>query len=426
MLTVGCAVPQKRGMGQALRRKEATTDRPYWLYLPKGYSSGENPWTNSKRYPVVVTFHGMRPFDDYQAHIKQWQQEADRYGFIVIAPRLKACDVSQPFPINRITPAVKADEQATLAILDEVFRTTHADPNHVLSTSFSSGGYLAHYMVNRHPERFSCIAVFQSNFAAELLDPAQVPLYRDYPVAILSSENDLGVTQRESAAALDWYDRNGFKVLAKQLLTRGHERTPEVAAIIFADSAHIKPNSPPRLNQYRVADVQPTSQHSRPSMGSRSPRSANARANSTPKRGTGDSGDLLFGDRVADAGARGPNRSTDRADTAPVSGRSTSNTPPPTRAGTAQPGNSSNTPQIRVNSKIGLAPHLISFEAVIPYALRHGADCLWMHNNAPICRGFSGQKIFTTPGEHRLSVLIVTDDNRELRASTQITVLEPR
>lgn len=242
----GCHVPQKPGQGTAFHRSEATTQRPYWLYLPKGYVQNKGLRADRRRYPLVVSFHGMRPFDDYRAHMLQWQSEADRYGFIVCAPRLDACDVMARFPIdNRAAAALHRDEQAVLRILDEVFRLTNADPDHVLATSFSSGGYLAHYLLNRHPERFSCLAVFQSNFTAETLDVAQVAKYRHYRVAILTGDKDFPLLRAESIRAIEWYRRHGFtRLIARRLLNVGHERTPELAAPIFAATARVGPSDP--------------------------------------------------------------------------------------------------------------------------------------------------------------------------------------
>ncbi len=240
----GCHVPQKPGQGTAFHRSEATTQRPYWLYLPKGYVQNKGLRDDRRRYPLVVSFHGMRPFDDYRAHMLQWQSEADRYGFIVCAPRLDACDVMARFPIdNRASATLHRDEQAVLRILDEVFRFTNADPDHVLATSFSSGGYLAHYLLNRHPERFSCLAVFQSNFTAKTLDAAQVSKYRHYRVAILTGDKDFPLLRAESIRAIEWYRSHGFtRLIARRLLNVGHERTPELAAPIFAATARVSPS----------------------------------------------------------------------------------------------------------------------------------------------------------------------------------------
>jgi predicted esterase len=236
---VGCAVPQKPGMGRALHRVEVVTERPYWIYLPPSRDeTAERPSPYPHRYPLVVSLHGMRPFDDYGPHIRQWQEEADRYGFIVAAPKLKACDLLKPFPIDDPTSkTLQSDEQAILAIIDEVCRIAPADPHSVMVTSFSSGGYVAHYMMNRHPDRFSCLAVFQSNFTTKLLEPDQVSKYRDRTIAILTSENDLPLVSRESRWAIDWYQDQGFRrLIAQERPEVGHERTPEFAAQVFAAS----------------------------------------------------------------------------------------------------------------------------------------------------------------------------------------------
>ncbi len=465
-LAVGCAVPQKPGLGKAMIRSEATTHRPYGLYLPKGYRESNGQRADGRRYPMVVTFHGMRPFDDYGAHLKQWQQEADRYGLIVIAPRLLSCDVAQPFPINSVTNAVKADERATLAILDEVCRLTNADPNHVLSTSFSSGGYLAHYMVNRHPSRFSCIAVFQSNFSAEILDPKQVRKYQDHVIAVLTSENDLGVSREGSLEAVAWYRRRGFrKVVAKTIAAMGHERTPEIAAAVFADDADLQANAPPNLAGFRLSNRQQAWPPPGAARGeSRGQDELTMRSTGRRVRSPGgDLGQVIFapnetgpngvgriaaadppsGAAVSDTGGNGDRsgRPAIKIRTVPRAKRSAQvpavplkarRAPPPARK-TPPRGGAKAKPtaafkpvaRIRINSTIGLAPHLVSFMADIPQEYRLGADYLWMDNSVPICQGVKGQKILTTAGEHTLSVLIITRDNQELRASTKVTVLPP-
>ncbi len=86
MMQTGCAVPQAPGKGLCKRMVEPSTHTGYWLYLPEDYvkNQGQNP--SGERWPLVVTFHGLRPYDDANPQIREWQQEADRYNFIVIAP----------------------------------------------------------------------------------------------------------------------------------------------------------------------------------------------------------------------------------------------------------------------------------------------------------------------------------------------------
>jgi predicted esterase len=206
----------------------------------------------------VVTFHGMRPWDDAGPQIREWQQEADRYGFIVIAPDLHTSDSFMQYPLRDPNLSyVKRDERATLAIMDEVFRTTNADPARVLATSWSCGGYLAHFMVNKHPERFSCLAVRQSNFSSEMLNPGQVSKYRRMRVAIFFGENDFKACRDESIEAVEWYRQFRFNVEAKYVSGLGHERTPQTAAAFFASSIGATPKTPPNLGNMVLKDIPP-------------------------------------------------------------------------------------------------------------------------------------------------------------------------
>ena len=221
----GCAVPQKPGKGLCTREIEPETRTPYYLYLPEDYVRNKGRREDHTRWPTVVTFHGLRPYDDAHPQVREWQEEADRYGFVVIAPELRTCDsLTMQFPLRDPTlPYVQQDERAVLAIMDEVFRRTNADPARVLATSFSSGGYMAHYLVNKYPERFTTLAVRGSNFSPSMLDPARVSRYRNMKVGIFFGENDFKVCRDESLQAVDWYRRNRFQVVAKMVKGLGHE-----------------------------------------------------------------------------------------------------------------------------------------------------------------------------------------------------------
>ena len=244
----GCIVPQPPGNGQLLHMQEPITNGWFWLYLPEDYS-------NDQLWPAVVSFHGMKPFDNAKAQAKEWQQEADRYGFVIIAPELVSCSLLAPFPIHTVHPGVERDVRLTIAVLDMVAMQVVIDPNAVLSTSWSSGGYLAHYIVNKHPDRFSCIGVRQSNFSASLLDPSRVPLYRDYRIGIFYTENDFAICRRESREAIRWYNRHGFNVSSAVFKNLGHERRPSIAANFFAGVCGVTAKTPPiELSRMRVKD----------------------------------------------------------------------------------------------------------------------------------------------------------------------------
>ena len=241
----GCVVPQPPGKGTVSHQTEKTSHADYWLYLPADYGKASASRSEGPRWPVVMTFHGTKPFDNSNSQIREWQQEADRYGFIVIAPDLRTCDVFMQFPLRDPSlPYIRHDEKATLAIMDKVFSETAADPARVLCTGWSTGGYMAHFMANRHPERFSCLAVRESPFSESLLDPDQVPKYRNMKVAIFFGENDFPVCRTGSNAAIEWYRSHGFSVESQYVVGAGHERIPQTVADFYASTIGLTPKTP--------------------------------------------------------------------------------------------------------------------------------------------------------------------------------------
>jgi len=244
----GCAVHQPRGQGEYARIQEPITGAWYHLYLPVDYvkSGGRLPGPETHRWPLIMTFHGMKPYDNALPQEREWEEQADIYGYIVCAPELRTCDSFMEFPLTKEHGYVLEDKRNVLAIMDHIFATTDADPEKVLSTSWSSGGYLAHYFVNRYPSRFSCIATRLSNFSAKLMVEDNVPLYRDrVPVAIFIGDGDFSACKRESQEAAAWYLARDFHVLRALMIDNmGHRRIPQTAAAFFAEQIGIHPHRP--------------------------------------------------------------------------------------------------------------------------------------------------------------------------------------
>jgi len=245
----GCAVPQPRGEGLYTRVTEPQTGTVYHLYLPVDYvrNKGRHPdFPRVQRWPLVMTFHGMKPYDSALPQEREWEKEADIYGYIVCAPELHSSDSFMEYPLTKEHSYVLKDREDVMAIMDHVFLTTSADPKRVLSTSWSSGGYLAHYFPNRFPDRFSCIATRLSNFSGKLLIESTVPLYKNrIPVAIFVGDSDLPATKSESEDAVAWYMARNFRVVrGKMIDSMGHSRIPQTAAAFFAEQMGIKPLHP--------------------------------------------------------------------------------------------------------------------------------------------------------------------------------------
>lgn len=265
-LITGCPVPQKPGLGVQQLVTEPRTGGQYYLYLPEAYvkGNGRHPQSSDRLWPLVMTFHGMKPYDTWTSQAREWQSEADNYGYIVCAPWLQTCDSFMEYPLRKEHSYVLADRDRVLAIMDHVFQTTRANPKAVLSTSWSCGGYLAHYFPNRYPQRFTCIATRLSNFSPDLLLDSTVPYYKSVPVAVFIGDGDFPACKSESEQAVAWYQAHGFRATGKMIDSMGHRRIPQVAAAFFAEQLGIQPLHPERaaatLAQVRMTDYKPSPQ----------------------------------------------------------------------------------------------------------------------------------------------------------------------
>lgn len=431
LLLIGCAVPQPRGEGQLQTLREPSVKRAYYLYLPKAYVEADEAGRAARRWPLVVTFHGMKPFDVAHSQAREWEQEADRYGFIVVAPVLNAFGVLGEFPLRTLNPTFKSDELAVLAILDHVFATTRADPSNVLSTSWSSGGYMAHYMLNRHPDRFSCLAVRQSNFSAAVLDGGAAARSNYHPVLILSTQNDFGICKAESQEAIKWYEGHGYRNFAWICINRlGHERTPDIAADFFARVCGATPNRPPEVLVRRQAidgnatglallagNLERISEpaQAEPSRGRRPQRESTGPRAPTQQR------------PVLVAGNPGAAKST-APPAKPVAAQPAA-AEQPARAtaqrGTREKDGPSEAPplRIRVSSSIGFEPLLVVYSAECPADWYRTADFHWSLNGESLGHGVNGQRTISEPNDYVLELLVVTSDGTEYRATHPIRVL---
>jgi len=428
-LLTGCLVPQPRGGGTLQQIVEPTTKRPYYLYLPKEYVACEPAERLARRWPLVVTFHGMKPYDTALYQAQEWQQEADRYGYVVVAPVLMTFDFfTGEFPLRRINRALKSDEVATLAILDHVFQTTAADRNNVLSTSWSSGGYMAHYMLNRHPERFTCLAVRQSNFTASILDPTWTSQSLYHPVLVVTTQNDVPICQEESREAIRWYESHGYKNFAWIFLNRlGHERTPDTAADFFARVAGVKPNRPPEVLAGRQAiDGNPVGlallagnlgRLQKPPSPAESDEWARVSTSWTPtqRRPVQVPGPAASGSPAQPAADQPPLPETTTALVAE---------PTPVR-GISQPRRQAAAPVgIRVSCSVGFEPLLLAYSADCPSDWLRTAEFRWKLDGQDIGEGVNGQRVIAQPGDYLLELIVRTREGAEHRTAQQIRVLK--
>jgi dienelactone hydrolase len=222
-------VPQPAGKGTQFLMQEPETRRSYYLYLPSGYSP-------NKKCPLILTLHGMKPFDSAPSQVREWQSTADQFGMVVVAPELLNSDLFMQYPLKDISSSVQEDEKDVIAVLKYVTNHCSIDKSRIFATSWSSGGYLLHFIVNRHPDMFAGLCARGSCFSEDVLsvDNGRLMAKRGFPVMIYYCENDLPGIQNESKRAIDWYRNLGFPVTRKVVPGKGHERVPDLAAAFFA------------------------------------------------------------------------------------------------------------------------------------------------------------------------------------------------
>ena len=247
-IQTGCVVAQPRGLGRYTRVQEPSTQAWYHLYLPVDYvkNDGRHPDPSFQKWPLVMTLHGMKPYDNALPQEREWEEQADIYGYIICAQELYTSDSFMEFPLTKEHGYVLTDKRNVAAIMDHIFATTGADPQRVLLTSWSCGGYLVHYLANRIPDRFACIATRLSNFSAKLMVEDNVPLYRDrVPVAVFIGDGDFPACKSESEEAVAWYIARGFRTVEGKMIDQmGHQRIPQTAAAFFAKQMGIEPLHP--------------------------------------------------------------------------------------------------------------------------------------------------------------------------------------
>ncbi|MCK4602485.1 MAG: prolyl oligopeptidase family serine peptidase [Phycisphaerae bacterium] len=216
--TVGCPVFPADTPVEPLKKVETVTGRPYWLYVPSYYSADRN-------WPLVVTLHGTHGFDSSSAQIKEWKGLAEEHGLIVVAPTLRCVQGILPVIRGAWEEDLQTDERTVLAVIDEMSSQYKIDPEAILLTGFSAGGYPLYYIGLRNPTRFNMLIARSCNSdlglfeGLDLTDDA-----RKLPIMIFWGKDDPGI-QKHCWQAYRWL-RNHDCNARKKKVKGGHYRRP--------------------------------------------------------------------------------------------------------------------------------------------------------------------------------------------------------
>jgi polyhydroxybutyrate depolymerase len=140
----------------------AGNDRPFRLYVPKGYDG-------SRRLPLVVDLHGVwSTAEQQEVVISRLPHLADARGFAIAAPNgaLRRDDGTYNWnvpgipitPTVPVPPGTPDDERYVLDVIRRSARTVCIDLRRVYLTGYSGGAWLASQIACDYADRITAIA----------------------------------------------------------------------------------------------------------------------------------------------------------------------------------------------------------------------------------------------------------------------------
>jgi predicted peptidase len=137
-------------MSQTVQRLEKqvtkTVQLDYLLHLPEGYEQD-----SERKWPLILFLHGAGERGDDIQKVKA-------HGI----PKIADSDPSLPFIV--VSPQCtegtfwSAEQEALLALLDEIKEGYNVDEKRIYLTGLSMGGYGTWYLASAHPGMFAAIA----------------------------------------------------------------------------------------------------------------------------------------------------------------------------------------------------------------------------------------------------------------------------
>jgi len=264
----GCPVTQEQ-QTPVQPQLQSADGHAYWLYVPSNY-------TPTREWPMVVTLHGTFGFDNGDAQVREWKKLGEDNGVIVVAPSCQSVQGLLPKINSLWYKDLETDEQAVLAIMDQVeakykigtyqvddkpwkesksegpkfgkllaanppkanSASKHATTKPaaekttrpaVMLTGFSAGGYPMYYIGLRNPQRFGILVGRSCNSQMEMMD--RIPVTdeaRKLPIYIFWGKDDTGLNHM-CWDGVAWLSNHGFTHLDWKQVPGGHARHPEYA-----------------------------------------------------------------------------------------------------------------------------------------------------------------------------------------------------
>lgn len=235
LCATGCPVVSNReAPGFAFTQQDPDTDRRFHLYVPTRYGDD----AAGRKWPLVVTCHGTRPWDTASSQLDEWKGLAEQKGFLLVAPELFGTKGDfTPKPAEQIALQMQ-DEKAILSIVRTIQAARSVDPTRIFLTGWSAGGYAVLFTGLRHPDVFRALSVRQGNFDPAYLEPCIPFLDRFQAVQILYGADDF--LKDQATACIAWLRSQGMEPIT--LGRPGfHKRDPEPVFSFFANVVRDRP-----------------------------------------------------------------------------------------------------------------------------------------------------------------------------------------
>lgn len=228
-LAAGCPVTQPQNTPvDPVTLHEPRTGAAYKLYVPEDYS-------RDRTWPLVITLHGTHIWDGYRRQMMEWKALAEAKGFLVVAPSLRSPQGILPVIRDVWYKDLRRDEKAVLAIMDQLISRYRIDPDRVLLTGFSAGGYPMYWIGLRNPERFDMLIARACNADLEMFERIELTgRARKLPVYIYCGKDDLKPLRDQAWLAYRYLKQHGHQDVERKFVAGGHLRRPELAWSIWS------------------------------------------------------------------------------------------------------------------------------------------------------------------------------------------------
>jgi poly(3-hydroxybutyrate) depolymerase len=226
---------------------DANEIMPYRLYVPTSYTPGSAP--DAKRYPLVITLHGLGGTEDgfFTNYGGVVPKLAEQHGFIVASPLGYRVDGSYGWglgnpPADPNTRRVQERSEAdVLEVLKIVRQTYRIDDNRIYLAGHSMGAIGTWKIAPKYPEVFAALGMFAGSGAPETLERI-----RHIPQYVVHGDNDRTVNVRGSRAMVEKMKELGMEVSYIEVPGGGHSDVvqPNLPGLFEFFNAHQK-SAPP-------------------------------------------------------------------------------------------------------------------------------------------------------------------------------------